>query len=98
MRQHQRILTAWFVTWLGLYSVPSCIAQDLRAALTDSSNEWASTTTVSFPGSQEFTNATLRWDVFAPPTYSAAISPGTEADVVKSVRKDHEAPKQVPRC
>ncbi|KUI74338.1 hypothetical protein VM1G_09891 [Cytospora mali] len=85
---HHNSLTATLLIWLGICHVSLCSAhmQDLRALLTNQSNDWASTTTVSFPGSQEFTNATLRWDIYAPPTYSAAISPGTEADVVKSVK------------
>ncbi|KAJ2980602.1 hypothetical protein NUW58_g6900 [Xylaria curta] len=80
----QKNLTTYAVTllpWLVLGR-----AQDLRAILTHPGNEWAPTTTISFPNSEQFVNATLRWDIYAPPTYAAAISPGTEADVVKAVQ------------
>ncbi|KAI0849726.1 hypothetical protein F5Y00DRAFT_268817 [Daldinia vernicosa] len=75
-----------FPIWLGTFQLSNCNTQDLRVILTDPKNEWAPTTAVSFPDSQAFTNATLRWDIYAPPTYVAAISPGTAADVVKSVK------------
>jgi FAD/FMN-containing dehydrogenase len=62
---------------------------DLRAVLTDPANSFSANTTVSFPGDGDgsaFTAATARWSLFAPPTYSAAITPGTEQDVVTAVR------------
>jgi hypothetical protein len=60
-------------------------AVDLKALLTNPARQWASNTTVSFPSSAAFINATERWSTFSPPTYSAAISPGTEQDVSKVV-------------
>lgn len=60
-------------------------AVDLKALLTDPARQWASNTTVSFPSSAAFINATERWSTFSPPTYSAAVSPGTEQDVSKVV-------------
>ncbi|KAI1817111.1 hypothetical protein GGS20DRAFT_99458 [Poronia punctata] len=83
---HHTSLTALLTIWLTICGISPGNAQDLGAILTSPSNKWASTTTVSFPGSERFANATLRWDVYAPPTYLAAISPGNEADVVKSVQ------------
>ena len=59
---------------------------DLKSLLTAKSNNWAKGTTISFPDSATFENATLRWTTFDEPTYKAAISPATEADVAKSVR------------
>lgn len=84
-RRYLNHLISLLLASLGLCYISPSNAQDLETILTDPSNNWASTTVVSFPGSQEFINATLRWEVYAPPSYSAAISPGTEADVVKSV-------------
>lgn len=60
---------------------------DLRGLLTHPSRAWSPNTTVSFPGSPNFANATQRWSIFSPPTYSAAINPGTEEDISKVVRK-----------
>lgn len=63
---------------------------DLKALLTDPARGWSKETILSFPDSDTFTNATTRWTIVSPPTYSAAISPGTEQDVVKAVRtRDH---------
>lgn len=61
------------------------IRADLRALLTDPAREWSEGTTVAFPGSSEFEDATERWTIFRPPTYSAAIRPGTEEDIGKVV-------------
>lgn len=58
---------------------------DLKGLLTDPARHWAANTTVSFPGDATFANATERWSIFNAPTYSAAVSPGTEADVSKVV-------------
>lgn len=58
---------------------------DLKGLLTDPARHWAVNTTVSFPGDATFANATERWSIFSAPTYSAAVSPGTEADVSKVV-------------
>lgn len=58
---------------------------DLKGLLTDPARHWAVNTTVSFPGDTTFANATERWSIFNAPTYSAAVSPGTEADVSKVV-------------
>ncbi|KAK0634890.1 hypothetical protein B0T17DRAFT_514654 [Bombardia bombarda] len=68
--------------------VPACEAQqqDLGALLTAKCNSWNTKTTLSFPGDGSFANVTERWTVFAPPMYSAAISPATEEDVVKTVK------------
>ncbi|QYS96959.1 FAD-binding PCMH-type domain-containing protein [Trichoderma simmonsii] len=58
---------------------------DLRALLTDPARQWAANTTVSFPGSTNFDNATERYSIFNQPTYSAAVSPGTEGDISKVI-------------
>ncbi|KAI1087260.1 hypothetical protein F5B19DRAFT_476179 [Rostrohypoxylon terebratum] len=85
-RRYLNNLIGLLLVWLRLCHISPSNAQDLETILTDPGNNWAPTTTVTFPGTQEFIDATLRWEVYAPPSYSAAISPGTEADVVKSVK------------
>lgn len=76
------------VTGLWAFSVDAAPNQptDLKLLLIAKSNQWAQGTVLSFPSSSTFVNATERWSTFDPPTYSAAISPATEADVVKIVR------------
>lgn len=60
---------------------------DLRAVLTTGRRApWSPDTIISFPGSEEFDNATARWTIAGAPTYAAAITPATEADVSQAVR------------
>ncbi|CAJ2512896.1 Uu.00g010150.m01.CDS01 [Anthostomella pinea] len=58
---------------------------DLRPILTDPSNYWTANTVVSFPEDPDFVNATERWTIYDSPSYAAAVTPATEADVVKAV-------------
>ncbi|EED21270.1 conserved hypothetical protein [Talaromyces stipitatus ATCC 10500] len=81
-------MLAGLISFKGVLSLPtpekSCDI-DLRGLLTDPVHQWASNTTISFPNTVAFENATERWSIFSPPTYSAAVSPGTEEDVKKVV-------------
>ncbi|KAI5918413.1 hypothetical protein F4810DRAFT_576182 [Camillea tinctor] len=73
---------------LSLTAVDAAVIRqnsDLRSLLSDPARQWSDATTISYPGSSEFTGATERWTIFDPPTYTAAISPGTEEDVIKLV-------------
>ncbi|KAI0202890.1 hypothetical protein F4808DRAFT_458596 [Astrocystis sublimbata] len=56
----------------------------------DSRYHWSPKTTISIKGSPEFFNATERWDIYMAPTYSVAISPATETDVVTAVKAAQE--------
>ncbi|PHH80586.1 hypothetical protein CDD80_845 [Ophiocordyceps camponoti-rufipedis] len=60
--------------------------QDLRSLLNDPIRGWSANTTVLFPDSPDFSEATERWTVFRPPTYRAAIRPGTPEDICKIVK------------
>lgn len=82
-----------FTQWASLSqcSVPvlaglSTYGTDFQAALAEGNITWSSNTTLSFPGSDVFANATERWSIAHEPTYAAAISPATEEDVVTAVR------------
>ncbi|RDW79379.1 hypothetical protein BP6252_04017 [Coleophoma cylindrospora] len=59
---------------------------DLWGLLSSSSNSWSANTTIYPTGTDEFENVTARWTLFDAPTYSAVISPGNEADLVKAVK------------
>ncbi|RDA93286.1 hypothetical protein CP533_2041 [Ophiocordyceps camponoti-saundersi (nom. inval.)] len=59
---------------------------DLRPLLTDSARQWSDNTTILFPDSSEFATATERWTVFRPPTYRAAVRPGTAEDISKIIK------------
>ncbi|KAI0505864.1 hypothetical protein F5B22DRAFT_660898 [Xylaria bambusicola] len=54
--------------------------------LTHPAHLWSANTTISFPGSPNFDDATARWTIFSPPTYNAAIRPGSEADIARVVK------------
>lgn len=58
---------------------------DLKPLLTDPIRKWSANTTISFPSSDAFKEATERWTIANPPTYVAAIRPGTEEDISKVV-------------
>jgi hypothetical protein len=57
---------------------------DLGPILAKHAHKWTETT-LSFPGSEEFVNATERWTTFSAPTYSAALTPATEDDLIDIV-------------
>ncbi|RFU78524.1 fad binding domain [Trichoderma arundinaceum] len=63
----------------------SGVAADLYSIFTNPKNTWDSHTTIDAPNTAAFVNATIRWNPFSEPTYAAAISPATEADVAKAV-------------
>lgn len=58
---------------------------NLKPLLTDPTRKWSLNTTVSFPSSPAFNASTERWTIADPPTYVAAIRPGTEEDIGKVV-------------
>jgi hypothetical protein len=58
---------------------------NLKPLLTDPIRKWSLNTTVSFPSSSAFNASTERWTIADPPTYVAAIRPGTEEDIGKVV-------------
>ncbi|KAI9154974.1 FAD-linked oxidoreductase virF [Paramyrothecium foliicola] len=80
------LLLLWATFCAPSLAVSSRGRVDLRRVLTDPARKWVTNTTVSFPGSLEFNDATERWTIFRPPTYSATIRPGTEGDIVKIIR------------
>lgn len=77
--------------WLVLRSNATTIRSrtdapaDLRVIFTNPDINWSPQTDITFPGDEDFELATTRWTVFRPPTYQAAVSPATEADVVTAV-------------
>lgn len=78
---HTRVLTT---TWLSILAgVAAAATVDLKAVL--SIAEWSENTTIAYPGSVDYEDATERWSIYDPPTYSAVVSPGVEADVVQAV-------------
>ncbi|KAF4627992.1 hypothetical protein G7Y89_g10162 [Cudoniella acicularis] len=89
-----------FIMWFSSHVIVSttasfCLARGAYASLIIGRSDiyaifanakWSANTTVSYPGSECFNASTERWSVFDPPTFSAAISPATERDVVKAVK------------
>ncbi|KAI3327602.1 Glucooligosaccharide oxidase [Xylariaceae sp. AK1471] len=58
----------------------------LSTAKKSSVTKWSSGTLIAFPDSEEFSNATERWTVTYQPSYTASITPATEADVAAAVK------------
>ncbi|UKZ78455.1 hypothetical protein TrVFT333_006195 [Trichoderma virens FT-333] len=58
---------------------------DLKPLLIDPIRKWSLNTTISFPNSPAFNASTERWTIADPPTYIAAIRPGTEEDIGKVI-------------
>ncbi|KAL4913598.1 hypothetical protein BDW62DRAFT_220572 [Aspergillus aurantiobrunneus] len=59
-------------------------AANISSILSDQT--WSSNTVLSIPGSTQFSNATSRWNVYRAPTYAAALSIGSEDDLVTAVK------------
>ncbi|CAJ2505665.1 Uu.00g130590.m01.CDS01 [Anthostomella pinea] len=71
--------------WLWLLVTPLVVAQDIAAVFGNPANNWSVDTTFYLPSESAFVNLTERWTVVGAPTYSAAISPSTEEDLVNIV-------------
>ncbi|KAK1778306.1 hypothetical protein QBC45DRAFT_328750 [Copromyces sp. CBS 386.78] len=67
---------------------------DMRTIIGDTTQVLTNTTKIRFPDSDGFFGVTERWDVYRPPSYQAAITPTTEADIVSLVKmaKEHNIP------
>ncbi|KAF7539872.1 hypothetical protein G7054_g1801 [Neopestalotiopsis clavispora] len=86
MSEMKRLLSLLWLSFSirGLHASPTCRRVDVKSIL--SGVTWSSPlTTVSYAGESGFTNATERWTTFDAPTYTAAVSPGSEDDVVQIV-------------
>ncbi|KAI3322751.1 Glucooligosaccharide oxidase [Xylariaceae sp. AK1471] len=69
-----------------LYSaVVTALPADTHTFFTNSSNAWNAKTTIEFPNSATFENATARWNNNDVPKFAIAITPATEADVVRAL-------------
>jgi hypothetical protein len=98
MRSYLAPALLWLAT-VGAVPLEQRDFPDLRAVLTAGrSSSWSPDTIISFPGTEEFENATARWTIAGAPTYAAAISPATEADVALAVRESHEEGVGFPYC
>lgn len=53
-------------------------AADLQASLSENAR-------ITYPGSEEFANATFRWSTYGQPTFAVAVDVATEADVSQTV-------------
>ncbi|KAF3024879.1 hypothetical protein E8E14_012044 [Neopestalotiopsis sp. 37M] len=53
-------------------------AADLQASLSEDAR-------ITYPGSEEFANATFRWSTYGQPTFAVAVDVATEADVSQTV-------------
>ncbi|KAI0003936.1 hypothetical protein F4779DRAFT_634315 [Xylariaceae sp. FL0662B] len=76
-------------SWLIQGSIAAAVSSypsDVGALLNNAGYHWSPGTVISSPNTTAFHNVTGRWTDYEPPSYSAAISPATEADVVEAVK------------
>lgn len=78
-------LPLWLSVWVSGLDAAVLRHADIKSVLTNPAQTWSQSTTISFPETAQFVDATERWTMFNPPTYSAAISPGSEEDVIGAV-------------
>ncbi|KAL2862192.1 FAD-binding oxidoreductase [Aspergillus lucknowensis] len=71
-----------------LLCVPSTLAlpSDVYAAFTRPAQGWDAETTINFPNTTGFDEATERWNTLDQPTFRMAITPAVEEDVARAVR------------
>ncbi|KAI0469320.1 Glucooligosaccharide oxidase [Xylaria cf. heliscus] len=81
MRLSSIILGASFCFTATATTTPS----DIYSTFINNSTVWDARTTIAFPGSTAFVNATDRWNGYVMPTYSVAITPATEGDVSQAL-------------
>ncbi|KAI0396108.1 FAD-binding domain-containing protein [Xylariaceae sp. FL0594] len=79
LSRHGAITLAWL--GINLLRVNAAIDNvlDLQSLL--QSVKWSARTAISYPATANFTQATERWTYLDSPTYLAAVSPATEADI-----------------
>ncbi|KAJ5150455.1 uncharacterized protein N7500_010644 [Penicillium coprophilum] len=77
--------TALIGVCLWLHAVAAA-PHPVYSAFTNSTNTWDARTTITFPNTSAFVEATERWNNANGPGYSVAITPATEKDVARAVR------------
>ena len=81
-------LSAVLGAWL-CFMTATALPANLSSVFSHSNNNWHARTTIEFPNSTTFVNATERWNSFDAPTYSVAVTPASEADVATAVCSRH---------
>lgn len=86
------------LSWTLLFQIAATAATapkpNLSAIFNPKSNQWDPETVLVLPSDPSFANITERWTVFDAPTFSGAIRPATEKDLVDIVRlaRKHKLP------
>jgi len=83
------IMLRTLLPWLLVLSANAAPTVNLKSLLTKNENSWSAGTTLSFPGTSEFGDSTMRWSITEAPTYSAGITPATERDIQTIVSRAH---------
>ncbi|KAL2824211.1 FAD-binding domain-containing protein [Aspergillus cavernicola] len=68
-----------------LLKAAAALPSDPYSIFTSPRNSWDADTTIFFPNSTQFVDATERWNSYNQPSYSFAITPATEEDVAQAV-------------
>ena len=54
--------------------------------------QWPSSASIYYPGSDDFVNATTRWNAYGCPKYDAAVSPSSEDEIAEIVGQSLSLP------
>ncbi|KAL4784744.1 FAD-binding domain-containing protein [Aspergillus varians] len=77
--------TVFLGVCLSLRAVLAAPVDYPYSVFTNSSNAWDVGTTINFPNTTAFDDATERWNNANPPVFAVAITPATEEDVARAV-------------
>ncbi|KAI0147261.1 Glucooligosaccharide oxidase [Xylariaceae sp. FL1272] len=80
-----RILCTLAVAGFAASHFHTCSGMDFAAVFVQGVS-WPTGTSIAFPGSEEYSSATERWTIHAPPSYALAISPSSEDAVAQAVK------------
>ena len=67
-----------------IFALP-CAVMASTASHAAGHTQWPNSTTVYYPDSDAFVNATARWNAYGAPDYSAAVSPSSVAEMIEIV-------------
>lgn len=78
-------LSTALAIWLFSSAVTALPRNHTYSVFLHPHHHWHAHTTIEFPNSTAFVNATERWNTNNPPTYAVAVSPAREEDVATAV-------------
>lgn len=63
----------------------ACDEENIKAFAANLQTSLSEDARITYPGSEEFANATFRWSTYGEPTFAVAVDVATEEDVSQTV-------------